>query len=59
MLNDDIHNLFFPPYIDKVMKSRIMEWAEHVAQIREIRNTCRFVAETSRGVDNSAEEPSE
>jgi hypothetical protein len=33
--NDELHNLYPSPNIVRVIKSRRMRWAEHVARIRE------------------------
>jgi hypothetical protein len=35
---DELHNLYFSPNIIRMIKSRRMQWAEHVECIREIRN---------------------
>jgi hypothetical protein len=33
--DDEIHNLYSSPYIVRVIKSRRMRWAEHVARMGE------------------------
>jgi hypothetical protein len=33
--NEEIHNLYFSPSIIRMMMSRGMRWARHVARIRE------------------------
>jgi hypothetical protein len=35
--NDELHNLYFSPNIVRVIKSRRMRWAGHVARMREVR----------------------
>jgi hypothetical protein len=37
--DEELHNLYSPPSIIKVVKSRRMRWAWHVARIGEKRNT--------------------
>jgi acyl-coenzyme A synthetase/AMP-(fatty) acid ligase len=37
--NEEVNNLYSSPVIIRLMKSRKMKWAEHVALLREKRNT--------------------
>jgi hypothetical protein len=39
--NEELHRLYSPPSIIRMMKSRRMRWAGHVAQMEEKRNTYR------------------
>jgi hypothetical protein len=32
--NEELHNLYFSPSIIRMIKSRMMRWAEHIARIR-------------------------
>jgi hypothetical protein len=41
--NEKLHNLYTPQNIIKVIKSRIMIWAGHVAHMGEIRNACNIL----------------
>jgi hypothetical protein len=36
--NEELHNLYFPPSIIRIIKSRRMRWAGHVARIGAKRN---------------------
>jgi hypothetical protein len=40
--NEELHNLYFSPYIIKMMKSRRMRWAGHVARMGEKRYAYRI-----------------
>jgi hypothetical protein len=35
--NEELHGLYFPPSIVRVIKSRRMRWAENVARMGEVR----------------------
>jgi hypothetical protein len=37
--NEELHNLYSSPSIIRIIKSRMMRWAEHVARMGEKRNT--------------------
>jgi hypothetical protein len=41
--NEELHNLFSSPNIIRMIKSRRMRWAGHVAQRGEKRNTYRIL----------------
>jgi hypothetical protein len=41
--NEKLHNLYSSPSIIKMIKSRRMRWAGHVARMGENRNACRIV----------------
>jgi hypothetical protein len=47
--NEELHNLCSSPNIIRMMKSRRMGWAEHVARIGENRNAYRISVEKSEG----------
>jgi hypothetical protein len=36
--NEELHNLYTSPNIIRVIKSKMMRWAGHVARVGEIRN---------------------
>jgi hypothetical protein len=40
--NEELHNLYSLPSIIRIIKSRKMRWAEHVARMREKRNVYRL-----------------
>jgi hypothetical protein len=41
--NEDLHDLYSSPSIIRVMKSRRMRWAEHVARMGEKETTYRLL----------------
>jgi hypothetical protein len=41
--NGELHNLYSSPSIIRMIKSRRMRWAGHVACMREKRNACRIL----------------
>jgi hypothetical protein len=41
--NMELHNLYSSPNIIRMVKSRRMRWAEHVACMKEKRNACRIL----------------
>jgi hypothetical protein len=47
--NEELHDLHFSPSIIRIIKSRRMRWAGHVAQMGEKRNACRLLAGNARG----------
>jgi hypothetical protein len=36
--NEDLHNLYSPPHITRMVKPRMMRWAEHLARMGAKRN---------------------
>jgi hypothetical protein len=40
--NEGVHNLFFPPNITRVIKSRKIRWKGHVVRMGEIINAYKF-----------------
>jgi hypothetical protein len=50
--NEELNNLFSSPSIISIMKSRMMRWAGHVAQIEEQRNACRILVESQKERDH-------
>jgi hypothetical protein len=47
--NEELHNLYSSPNIIKMIKSRRISWAGHVAQIGEKRNACRILVKKPEG----------
>jgi hypothetical protein len=47
--NDELHNLYSSPNIIRMIKSRRMRWAGHVAQMRETRNAYRILVGKPEG----------
>jgi hypothetical protein len=47
--NEEPHNLYSSPSIIRVIKSRRMRWAGHVARMGEKRNACRILVGKSDG----------
>jgi hypothetical protein len=41
--NEELHNLYSPPNIIRMIKSRRIRWAGHVARIGEKRNAYRIL----------------
>jgi hypothetical protein len=41
--NEDLHNLYFPPNIIRIIKSKRVRWAGHVARMGEKRNAYRIL----------------
>jgi hypothetical protein len=41
--NEELHKLYSSPSIIRIIKSRRMRWAGHVARIREKRNVYRLL----------------
>jgi hypothetical protein len=48
-LNEEFHNLYSFPSIIRMIKSRRMRWAGHVARIQEKRNECRILVDKPKG----------
>jgi hypothetical protein len=49
MRNEELHNLYSSPDIIRMIKSRRMRWAVHVARIGEKRNAYRILVEKPEG----------
>jgi hypothetical protein len=49
--NEELNDLYSSPNIVRVIKSRSMRWAEHVARIGEERGVCRVLVGNLRGRD--------
>jgi hypothetical protein len=47
--NEELHNLYSLPSIIRIVKSRRMRWASHVAQIGEKRNVYRLLVGMPEG----------
>jgi hypothetical protein len=47
--NEELHNLYCPPSIIRIIKSRRMRWAGHVARMREKRNAYRILVGNPEG----------
>jgi hypothetical protein len=43
LLNEELHNLYSSPSISRMIKSRRMRWAGHVARMVAKRNACRIL----------------
>jgi hypothetical protein len=41
--NEELHNLYCSPSIIRIMKSRRMGWAGHIARMGAKRNACRIL----------------
>jgi hypothetical protein len=46
--NEELHNLYFSPSIMRMIKSRRMRWAGHIARVGEKRNAYRILQEQKR-----------
>jgi hypothetical protein len=47
--NEELHNLYSPPSIVRMIKSRRMRWAGHVARMGEKRNAYRILVGNIEG----------
>jgi hypothetical protein len=47
--NEELHNLYSSPSIIRIMKSRRMRWAGHVAQMWKQRNAYRLLVGKPEG----------
>jgi hypothetical protein len=47
--NEELHNLYSSPNIIRMIKSRRMRWAGHVARMGEKRNACRILVGKPEG----------
>jgi hypothetical protein len=50
--NEELRDLYSSPSIIRIIKSRRMTWASHVARMGEKRNTCRLLVERQRERDH-------
>jgi hypothetical protein len=49
LYNEELHNLYSSPNIIRIIKSRMMRWAGHVARMGEKRNTYRILVGKPEG----------
>jgi hypothetical protein len=49
LLNEELNGLYSIPNIKRVIKSRRLRWAEHVACMGDRRGACRVLVENSEG----------
>jgi hypothetical protein len=47
--NEELHNLYSSPSTIRMIKSRRMRWAGHVARMGEKRNSCRILVRKPEG----------
>jgi hypothetical protein len=47
--DEDLHELYFTPNINRIIKSRMVGWARHVARMREKRNVYRLLVGKPEG----------
>jgi hypothetical protein len=47
--NEKLHNLYFSPSVIRIIKSRRMRWAGHVARMMEKRNAYRLLVGKPEG----------
>jgi hypothetical protein len=47
--NEELHNLYSSPNITRMIKSRRMRWAGHVAPMGKTRNACRILVGNPEG----------
>jgi hypothetical protein len=47
--NDELHNLYYSPNIVRMIKSRTMRWAGHVARMGEGRGVYRILVRRPEG----------
>jgi hypothetical protein len=47
--NEELHNLYSSPSIIRMIKSRRMRWAVHVARMGQKRNACRILVGKPEG----------
>jgi hypothetical protein len=50
--NEELHNLYSSPSMIRMIKSRRMRWAVHVARIEEKRNAYRILVGKPEGRDH-------
>jgi hypothetical protein len=51
--NEELHDLYSSPSIIRIIKSRRMRWAGHVARMGEKRNIYRLLVGKARGKDTT------
>jgi hypothetical protein len=49
LLNDELHNLYFSPNVVRVIKSRRMRWAAHLARMGDRRGVYRVLGGRPEG----------
>jgi hypothetical protein len=49
LYNEELHNLYSSPSIIRIIKSRKMRWAGHMARMGEKRNVYRLLVGKSEG----------
>jgi hypothetical protein len=47
--NDELHNLYSSPNIIRMIKSRMMRWAGHVARMGDMTDACRILVGEPEG----------
>jgi hypothetical protein len=47
--NEELHDLYSSPSITRIIKSRRMRWAGHIARMGEKRNACRLLVGKPEG----------
>jgi hypothetical protein len=47
--NEELHNLYSSPSINRIIKSRRMRWVGHVARMGPKRNVCRLLVGMREG----------
>jgi hypothetical protein len=50
--NEELHNLYASQCIIRMIKSRRMRWAGHIARMGERRNACRISVESRKEGDH-------
>jgi hypothetical protein len=51
--NEELHNLYYSPYIIRMIKSRRMRWVGHVVHMGEMRNAYKILVGKPDGRDHS------
>ena len=49
LLNEEFHSLYRSPNVVRVIKSRRLRWAGHVARMEEVRSAFKILTGTSTG----------
>jgi hypothetical protein len=47
--NEELHGLYFSPYTIMVIRWKWMQWLEHVAHMKEMRNAYNFLVRKAEG----------